>query len=147
MEFKITRRNIRTNPVPYHGMVRDSIGYIALQSFTDNCSKDFKKAFIELKQQGAKSLIIDLRDNGGGSLSEAVDIVGLFVPKGQEVVYTKGKIKQAENSFKTRFEPVDTEIPLVVLVNGSSASASEILSGSLQDLDRAVIVGSRTYGK
>lgn len=147
MEFKITRRNIRTNPVPYHGMVRDSIGYIALQSFTDNCSKDFKKAFIELKQQGAKSLIIDLRDNGGGSLAEAVDIVGLFVPKGQEVVYTKGKIKQAENSFKTRFEPVDTEIPLVVLVNGSSASASEILSGSLQDLDRAVIVGSRTYGK
>ena len=147
MEFKITRKSIRTNPVPYYGMVRDSIGYIALQGFTDNCSKDFKKAFIELKQKGARSLIIDLRDNGGGSLSEAVDIVGLFVPKGQEVVYTKGKIKQAENSFKTRFEPVDTEIPLVVLVNGSSASASEILSGSLQDLDRAVIVGSRTYGK
>lgn len=147
MEFKITRKSIRTNPVPYYGMVRDSIGYIALQGFTDNCSKDFKKAFIELKQKGAKSLIIDLRDNGGGSLSEAVDIVGMFVPKGQEVVYTKGKIKQAENSFKTRFEPVDTEIPLVVLVNGSSASASEILSGSLQDLDRAVIVGSRTYGK
>lgn len=147
VEFKITRKSIRTNPVPYYGMVRDSIGYIALQGFTDNCSKDFKKAFIELKQKGAKSLIIDLRDNGGGSLSEAVDIVGMFVPKGQEVVYTKGKIKQAENSFKTRFEPVDTEIPLVVLVNGSSASASEILSGSLQDLDRAVIVGSRTYGK
>ena len=147
MEFKITRKSIRTNPVPYYGMVRDSIGYIALQGFTDNCSKDFKKAFIELKQKGARSLIIDLRDNGGGSLSEAVDIVGMFVPKGQEVVYTKGKIKQAENSFKTRFEPVDTEIPLVVLVNGSSASASEILSGSLQDLDRAVIVGSRTYGK
>lgn len=147
MEFKITRKSIRTNPVPYYGMVRDSIGYIALQGFTDNCSKDFKKAFIELEQKGARSLIIDLRDNGGGSLSEAVDIVGMFVPKGQEVVYTKGKIKQAENSFKTRFEPVDTEIPLVVLVNGSSASASEILSGSLQDLDRAVIVGSRTYGK
>lgn len=147
IEFKITRKSIRTNPVPYYGIIRDSIGYIALQSFTDNCSKDFKKAFIELKQKGAKSLIIDLRDNGGGSLSEAVDIVGLFVPKGQEVVYTKGKIKQAENSFKTRFEPVDTEIPLVVLVNGASASASEILSGSLQDLDRAVIVGNRTYGK
>lgn len=147
IEFKITRKSIRTNPVPYYGIVRDSIGYIALQSFTDNCSKDFKKAFIELKQKGAKSLIIDLRDNGGGSLAEAVDIVGLFVPKGQEVVYTKGKIKQAENSFKTRFEPVDTEIPLVVLVNGASASASEILSGSLQDLDRAVIVGNRTYGK
>lgn len=147
MEFKITRRNIRTNPVPYYGMVRDSIGYIALQSFTDNCAKDFKKAFVELKQSGAKSLVIDLRDNGGGSLAEAVDIVGLFVPKGQQVVYTKGKLKQADNSFKTRYEPVDTEIPLVVLVNGASASASEILSGSLQDLDRAVIVGSRTYGK
>ena len=147
MEFKITRRNIRTNPVPYYGLVRDSIGYIALQSFTDNCAKDFKKAFIELKQKGAKSLVIDLRDNGGGSLAEAVDIVGLFVPKGQQVVYTKGKLKQADNSFKTKYEPVDTEIPLVVLVNGASASASEILSGSLQDLDRAVIVGSRTYGK
>ncbi len=147
MEFKITRRNIRTNPVPYYGLVRDTIGYIALQSFTDNCAKDFKKAFIELKQKGAKSLVIDLRDNGGGSLAEAVDIVGLFVPKGQQVVYTKGKLKQADNSFKTKYEPVDTEIPLVVLVNGASASASEILSGSLQDLDRAVIVGSRTYGK
>lgn len=147
IEFKVTRKSIRTNPVPYYGMVRDSIGYIALQSFTDNCAKDFKKSFIELKQKGARSLIIDLRDNGGGSLSEAVDIVNLFVPKGQEVVYTKGKFKQAENSFKTKYEPVDTEIPLVVLVNGSSASASEILSGSLQDLDRAVIVGTRTYGK
>ena len=147
MEFKITRRNIRTNPVPYYGLVRDTIGYIALQSFTDNCAKDFKKAFIELKQKGAKSLVVDLRDNGGGSLAEAVDIVGLFVPKGQQVVYTKGKLKQADNSFKTKYEPVDTEIPLVVLVNGASASASEILSGSLQDLDRAVIVGSRTYGK
>lgn len=147
MEFKITRRNIRTNPVPYYGLVRDTIGYIALQSFTDNCAKDFKKAFIELKQKGAKSLVIDLRDNGGGSLAEAVDIVGLFVPKGQQVVYTKGKLKQADNSFKTKYEPVDTEIPLVALVNGASASASEILSGSLQDLDRAVIVGSRTYGK
>lgn len=147
MEFKLTRKNIRTNPVPYYGMVRDSIGYIALQGFTDNCAKDFKKSFIELKQKGAKSLIIDLRDNGGGSLNEAVDIVNLFVPKGQEVVYTKGKIKQADNSFKTLYEPVDTEIPLVVLVNGASASASEILSGSLQDLDRAVIVGTRTYGK
>ncbi len=147
MEFKITRKSIRTNPVPYYGMMRDSIGYISLSGFTDNCAKDFKKSFIELKQKGAKSLIVDLRDNGGGSLSEAVDIVNLFVPKGQEVVYTKGKFKQAESSFKTKYEPVDTEIPLVVLVNGSSASASEILSGSLQDLDRAVIVGSRTYGK
>lgn len=147
MEFKITRKSIRTNPVPYYGMLRDSIGYLYLTGFTDNCAKDVKKAFIELKQQGAKGLIFDVRDNGGGSLQEAVEIVNLFVPKGQEIVVTKGKLRQAEGSFKTSKEPVDVEIPLAVLVNGSSASASEILSGSLQDLDRAVIIGTRTYGK
>ena len=147
MEFKITRKNIRTNPVPYYGMVKDSIGYLALSSFTENSAKDFKKAFIELKQKGAKSLIIDLRDNGGGSLSEAVDIVNLYVPKGQEIVVTKGKVRQAQGSYKTQNEPVDTQIPLAVLVNGATASASEIVSGSLQDLDRAVVIGSRTVGK
>ena len=147
MEFKITRKNIRTNPVPYYGMVKDSIGYLALSSFTENSAKDFKKAFIELKQKGAKSLIIDLRDNGGGSLSEAVDIVNLYVPKGQEIVVTKGKVRQAQGSYKTQNEPVGTQIPLAVLVNGATASASEIVSGSLQDLDRAVVIGSRTFGK
>ena len=147
MEFKITRKNIRTNPVPYYGMVKDSIGYLALSSFTENSAKDFKKAFIELKQKGAKSLIIDLRDNGGGFLSEAVDIVNLYVPKGQEIVVTKGKVRQAQGSYKTQNEPVDTQIPLAVLVNGATASASEIVSGSLQDLDRAVVIGSRTFGK
>lgn len=147
MEFKITRKNIRTNPVPYYGMVKDSIGYLALSSFTENSAKDFKKAFIELKQKGAKSLIIDLRDNGGGSLSEAVDIVNLYVPQGQEIVVTKGKVRQAQGSYKTQNEPVDTQIPLAVLVNGATASASEIVSGSLQDLDRAVVIGSRTFGK
>lgn len=147
LEFKITRKSIRTNPVPYYGMVRDSIGYLALSSFTENCSKDFKKAFIELKQKGAKALILDLRDNGGGSLSEAIDIVNFFVPKGQEIVVTKGKLKQAQGSYKTENEPIDTKISLAVLVNGGSASASEIVSGSLQDLDRAVIIGTRTYGK
>ena len=147
MEFKITRKNIRTNPVPYYGMVKDSIGYLALSSFTENSAKDFKKAFIELKQKGAKSLIIDLRDNGGGSLSEAVDIVNLYVPKGQEIVVTKGKVRQAQGSYKTQNEPVDTQIPLAVLVNGATASASEIVSGSLEDLDRAVVIGSRTFGK
>ena len=147
MEFKITRKNIRTNPVPYYGMVKDSIGYLALSSFTENSAKDFKKAFIELKQKGAKSLIIDLRDNGGGSLSEAVDIVNLYVPKGQEIVVTKGKVRQAQGSYRTQNEPVDTQIPLAVLVNGATASASEIVSGSLQDLDRAVVIGSRTFGK
>ena len=145
MEFKITRKNIRTNPVPYYGMVKDSIGYLALSSFTENSAKDFKKAF--MKQKGAKSLIIDLRDNGGGSLSEAVDIVNLYVPKGQEIVMTKGKVRQAQGSYKTQNEPVDTQIPLAVLVNGATASASEIVSGSLQDLDRAVVIGSRTFGK
>ena len=145
--LKITRKNIRTNPVPYYGIVRDSVGYLSLTGFTDNCAKDVKKAFIELKQRGATSMIIDLRDNGGGSLQEAVDIVNFFVPKGTEIVTTKGKIRQAMGSFKTQYEPIDTEIPLAVLVNGNSASASEILSGSLQDLDRAVVVGARTYGK
>ena len=147
LEFQITRKSIRTNPIPYYGMVHDSIGYLALASFTENSAKDFKKAFIELKQKGAKSLIIDLRDNGGGSLAEAVDIVNLFVPKGQEIVVTKGKLKQGQGSFKTQSEPVDTQIPIAVLVNGGTASASEIVSGSMQDLDRAVIIGTRTFGK
>lgn len=147
LEFKITRRSIRQNPIPYYGMVADSVGYLALTEFTENCAKDFKKAFIELKQEGASSLVIDLRGNGGGSLSEAVDIVNLFVPKGKEIVTLKGKVKQSEEGYKTESEPVDTEIPLVVLVDGSTASAAEIVSGSLQDLDRAVIVGKRTFGK
>ncbi|MBU3855780.1 MAG: S41 family peptidase [Candidatus Phocaeicola excrementipullorum] len=147
LEFQITRKNIRTNPIPYYGMVRDSIGYLSLSSFTENSAKDFKKAFIELKQKGAKSLIIDLRDNGGGSLAEAVDIVNLFAPKGKEIVITKGKLKQGQGSFKTQSEPVDTQIPIAVLVNGATASASEIVSGSMQDLDRAVIIGTRTFGK
>lgn len=147
MEFKITRKNIRNNPVPYYGMVHDSIGYLALSGFTDNCAKDVKKAFIELKDKGAKALILDLRDNGGGSLQEAVDIVNFFIHKGKEIVVTKGKIRQAAGSFKTANEPIDTGMPLAVLVNGNTASASEILSGSMQDLDRAVIIGTRTYGK
>lgn len=147
MEFKITRKNIRNNPVPYYGIIKDSIGYLSLTGFTDNCAKDVKKAFIELKQRGAKSLVIDLRDNGGGSLQEAVEIINFFVPKGKEIVVTKGKIRRAASSFKTQNEPIDTEMPLAVLVNGNTASASEILSGSMQDMDRAVIIGTRTYGK
>lgn len=147
MEFKITRKNIRNNPVPYYGIIKDSIGYLSLTGFTDNCAKDVKKAFIELKQRGAKSLVIDLRDNGGGSLQEAVEIINFFVTKGKEIVVTKGKIRQAASSFKTQNEPIDTEMPLAVLVNGNTASASEILSGSMQDMDRAVIIGMRTYGK
>ena len=148
MEFKITRSTIRTNPVPYYGIVDNNVGYIVISTFAiENCSKDIKKALIELKQQGAKSIVLDLRGNGGGLLGEAVNVVNFFVPKGKEIVVTKGKIKQAGTTYKTTNEPVDTEIPLAVLVDGSTASASEIVSGSLQDLDRAIVVGSRTYGK
>lgn len=148
IEFKITRGTIRTNPVPYYGMLGDNVGYIVITTFAiENCSKDIKKALIELKQQGAKSMILDLRGNGGGLLSEAVNVVNFFVPKGKEIVVTKGKLKQAESNYKTTNEPLDLDIPLVVLVDGTTASASEIVSGSLQDLDRAVVVGERTYGK
>lgn len=148
MEFKIIRSTIRTNPVPYYGMVTDSVGYIVMTTFAmDNCSKDVKKAIIELKRQGARSLVLDLRSNGGGLLSEAVNVVNFFVPKGKEIVVTKGKIKQAGSLYRTMNEPLDTVIPLAVLVDGATASASEIVSGSLQDLDRAVVIGSRTYGK
>ena len=133
LEFKMTRKEYPYQSGSLLRLVRDSVGYIALSGFTDNCAKDFKKAFIELKQQGARSLIIDLRDNGGGSLLEAVDIINYFVSKGQEIVSMKGKLKQAQGSYKTQNEPIDTQIPLAVLVNGASASASEIVSGSLQD--------------
>ena len=148
MEIKVTRGTIRTNPIPYYNMVNDSIGYIFISTFSmDGCSKDVKKALIELKQRGATSLILDLRGNGGGLLGEAVKVVNFFVPKGLEIVVTKGKFKQMDNTYRTTSEPIDLEIPLTVLVDGSTASAAEILSGALQDLDRAVIVGNRTFGK
>lgn len=146
ISIPITRANIALPSVPYYGMWK-GVGYILLDSFTENCSRDVRMALLDLKEQGAKSIVLDLRDNGGGLLSEAVEIVNLFVPKGVTVVETKGKIRQASGSYQTRREPVDANIPLAVLTNGSSASASEIVSGALQDLDRAVIVGSRTYGK
>ena len=148
MEFKVTRGTIRTNPVPYYGMLNDSIGYIFISTFSvEGCSKEVKRALIELKQQGASSLVIDLRGNRGGLLSEAVNVVNFFVPKGKEIVKTKGKFKQMDHAYHTMNEPIDLEIPLAVLVDGGTASAAEILSGSLQDLDRAVIIGNRTYGK
>lgn len=146
-EIKITRENIRQNPIPYATLLSGDMAYIALSDFTENCAKDFKKNFIELKQQGAKKLIIDLRNNGGGLLNEAVEIANLFIPKGQEVVLMKGKQAGATYSYKTTQEPIDLHTPIVVLVNGGSASASEIVSGAFQDLDRAVVVGERTYGK
>ena len=148
MEFKITRGTIRTNPVPYYGMLNDSIGFIYISTFSvEGCSKEIKRAFIELKQQGATSMVLDVRSNGGGLLSEAVNVVNFFVPKGKEIVKTKGKFKQMDHAYRTTNEPIDLEIPLAVLVDGGTASAAEILSGSLQDLDRAVVIGNRTYGK
>lgn len=147
MKFKITRRNIKLPELPYWGMRPDSIGYINLNQFTEGCAKSVRRAFVELKQQGAKGLVFDLRGNGGGSEMEAVDIVNIWVPQEQTVVENRGKVRQANRVYKTRLEPVDTVMPIVVLVNGETASASEITSGALQDLDRAVVLGSRTYGK
>mgnify|MGYP002622331975 CR=1 FL=1 len=147
MKFKITRKNIKLPELPYYGMREGNIGYINYNSFTQESGKEVRRAFIELKKQGATSLIFDLRGNGGGSEAEAVDIVNLWVPKEVAVVENRGKVKQASRVYKTRLEPVDTIMPIVVLVNGETASASEITSGALQDLDRAIIVGTRTYGK
>ena len=148
MEFRVTRGTIRTNPIPYYNMLNDSIGYIYISTFSmEGCSKEIKRALIDLKQRGATSLILDVRSNGGGLLSEAVNVVNFFVPKGLEVVKTKGKIKQMDHAYRTMNEPIDLNIPLAVLVDGGTASAAEILSGSLQDLDRAVVIGNRTYGK
>ncbi|MCR5197414.1 MAG: S41 family peptidase [Prevotella sp.] len=147
MKFRITRRNIKFPDLPYYGMRPDSIGYINLNQFTEDCSKEVRRAFIDLKKQGAKGLVFDLRNNGGGSEQEAVNIVNLWVPQGQKVVENRGKVAQASRTYKTRLEPVDTVMPIVVLVNGETASASEITSGALQDLDRAVVMGTRTYGK
>ena len=147
MKFKITRKNIKLPEMPYYGMREGNIGYINYNSFTQESSKEVRRAFVDLKKQGATSLIFDLRNNGGGSEAEAVNIVNLWIPKGVMVVENKGKLKEASRTYKTMLEPVDTVMPIVVLVNGESASASEITSGALQDMDRAVILGTRTYGK
>lgn len=150
LKFKITRRNIKLPELPYYGILENNgekIGYINLNQFTEGCSRSVRNALIELKQKGATALVFDLRGNGGGSEMEAVDIVSLWVNKGQLVVENRGKVSQASRSYKTRLEPVDTLMPMIVLVNGETASASEITAGALQDLDRAIIVGTRTYGK
>lgn len=148
LDFDFTREKIDINPVPYYGVVRDNIGYIQLTTFNDKAFQKVRDALVELrKDPRVKSIVLDLRNNGGGLLESAVQIVGLFVPKGTEVVRTRGKGMINEKIYKTTQKPVDTEIPLAVLINNSSASASEIVSGSLQDLDRAVIVGERSFGK
>lgn len=147
MRVKVTRRIIKQPALPYYGMRKGGVGYISLRQFTEGCAKEMRRAVMDLKAKGMKSLIFDLRNNGGGSEQEAVDIVNMFVRKGLTIVSNRGKLKRANRDYKTAVEPIDTLMPIVVLVNGGTASAGEITSGSLQDLDRAVILGSRTYGK
>lgn len=143
----ITRQTISLPHVPYYGIIQEGIGYLFLTGFTEGDAQQVRAAMVEMKEQGAQSLILDLRENEGGSLEESIDIANLFLPKGTKIVYTKGKTNASNREYYTRVEPVDTVMPIVVLVNGETASAAEILSGSLQDMDRAVVVGSRTYGK
>ena len=147
MKIKVTRRSIQMPFLPYYGMLEGKIGYINYNSFTDQSAKDVRRAFIDLKHQGAKGLVFDLRNNGGGSVQEAISIVNMFIPKGKLVLEMKGKLQRANSVYKTTVEPIDTVMPIVVLVNENTASASEITSGSLQDYDRAIILGTRTYGK
>lgn len=147
MKVKLTRRTIQMPFLPYYGLLDGGIGYINFNSFTDQCAKDVRRAFIDLKKQGARKLVFDLRNNGGGSVSEAVSIVNMFLPKDKVVLTMKGKLQRANNEYKTTVEPIDTLMPIVVLVSGNTASAAEILSGSLQDYDRAITLGTRTYGK
>lgn len=147
-KVEIVRKQIQVKQVTWYGVMPDSIGYIYLKGFTDKSAQEVKEAFEDLKKNhGIKSLVLDLRNNGGGVLEGAVQIVGMFVPKGSEVISTKGKIKQWDRVYRTSTEPLDTVMPLAVLVNGGSASAAEIVSGALQDLDRAVLVGQRSFGK
>ena len=147
LKLKVTRRTIQMPFLPYYGMLEGGIGYINFNSFTDNCAKDVRRAFIDLKKQGAKSLVFDLRNNGGGSVSEAVSIINMFLPKGKTVLKMRGKLQRSNNEYKTTVEPIDTIMPMVVLVSNNTASASEIMSGSMQDYDRAIILGTRTFGK
>lgn len=147
MDFAVKREKIVVPSVPYSGMIDSKTGYIRFTSFTQNCSEDVKKALVSLKEKNPQQIILDLRGNPGGLLTEAVDIVNLFVGSGNEIVSTKGKIKQFDEEFKTSKSAVDEKIPLAVIINRSSASASEIVAGAIQDLDRGVIIGQRSYGK
>ena len=147
MKFKVTRRAIQMPAVPYYGIQLNGLGYINLNGFTEGCGKDFRNAIIEMKKGGIKGLVFDMRGNVGGSEMEAVNVVNCFVPKGKLVVSNRGKLKEANRDYKTTVEPIDTVMPIVVLVNGGTASSAEIVSGALQDFDRAVIMGNKTYGK
>ena len=144
---KITRGAVEVDAVPFYRLLKEKTGYIVLSRFNSKAAAQTKQALIDLKDKGADKIILDLRDNPGGLLSEAIAVTNLFVDKGELIVTTKSKVKKFNSEYRTRSKPIDTKIPLVVLVNGNSASASEIVSGGLQDLDRAVIVGARSYGK
>lgn len=145
--ISVVRDEIKLPDVPYSGMLNSTTGYILLNSFTRSASPDVKSAFSELKNQGMKELVLDLRGNGGGLLIEAVRIVNMFVEKNQTIVTTQGRVEEENRTYKTMEDPIDLDIPLIVLINEGSASASEIVSGSLQDLDRAIVVGTTSYGK
>lgn len=148
MKFDIVRKQIVVNTVTYYGVRGDGVGYIYLSNFTDKSGQEIKAAYEDLKKNHQiKSLILDLRNNGGGVMETAIQTVGMFVPKGSEVISTKGKIKQWDRVYRTPVDPIDTIIPIAVLINGGSASSSEIVAGALQDLDRAVIIGQRSFGK
>lgn len=147
MKLKVTRRTIQLPVVTYYGVQKNGFGYLSLNQFTEGCSKTVRNAFIEMRQKGIKGLVLDLRGNGGGLEPEAVNLVNCFVPKGKLVVSNRGKLRRANHDYMTQVEPVDTVMPVVVLVNSSTASSSEITSGALQDFDRAVIMGTKTYGK
>jgi len=147
LTVEVVREKIAINAVPYYGMLEDNTAYIRLSNFTANCSEEVKNAYMDLKKYNPDALILDLRGNPGGLLMEAVNIVNFFVPKGEEIVSTRGKVTQWDKTYTATSEPIDTTIKLAVLVNSGSASASEIVSGAIQDLDRGIIVGSRTFGK
>jgi carboxyl-terminal processing protease len=148
IEKTLTRKRVSIPPVPYFGMVDDETGYIRFTNFTQNCSNDVKQALIDLlEKQGAQKIILDLRSNPGGLLGEAVEIVNFFVGPGHEVVRTKGRVSRFDNTYKTTRQAIDEDVPLVVLINRSTASAAEIVAGAIQDLDRGVVVGQRSYGK
>lgn len=147
LTLKVQRRAIQMPYLTYYGLQPDGIGYISYNQFLENSAKDVRRAFVEMRSKGMRGLVLDLRSNGGGSVQEALQILNMFVPKGKQLLEMRGKVKSSNKTFSTTMEPIDTVMPIVVLVNEETASASEITSGALQDLDRAVVMGTRTYGK
>lgn len=147
LTMKIQRRAIQMSALPYYGLQADGIGYINYNQFLENTAQGVRRAFLDMRSKGMKSLVLDLRGNGGGSVQEALQILNMFVPKGKQLLEMRGKVKSSNQKYFATVEPIDTVMPIVVLVDGETASASEITSGALQDLDRAVILGTRTYGK